>query len=104
MDEETFKEADDEKVNFFTGLPNLLVMMSVFKLCQSYLNSNRILSPFVQFLATLMRLRLNLCNQYLAYRFSVSEATMSRIFNDTIHVIYSRLVRCSVIWPDREQL
>ena len=104
MDEETFKEADDEKVNFFTGLPNLLVLMSVFKLCQPYLNSNRILSPFVQFLATLMRLRLNLCNQYLAYRFSVSEATMSRIFNYTIHVIYSRLVPCSVIWPDREQL
>ena len=61
------------------------------------------MNPFQMLLMTLMRLRLNVAEQYLAYEFSVSQTTVSGIFIDVIDVIYLR-TKPFVYWPEREQL
>ena len=58
------------------------------------------LTPFQQLLITLMRLRLNLSGQDLAYRFRVHNST---ICMHVIAVLYVRL-QPLIIWPDRDIL
>lgn len=103
LDTESFN-GNDDKVKFFTGLPSFCVMMTVFNFILPFLSQNMKLSPFSQFIVTLLRLRLNLCVQYLAHRFDVSVATISRVTNNVINIMHSRLVPSLVIWPEREQL
>ena len=52
---------------------------------------------------TLMRLRLGLSGQDLAYRFRVSSATISRTFTHVIDVVYHQL-KPLIIWLDRDAL
>jgi len=52
---------------------------------------------------TLMRLKLNMPVQDLAYRFGVSTSTVSRIFLVMIHILYIRLKHL-IYWPEREEL
>ena len=57
-----------------------------------------ILNKFQQFIMVLMRLRLNLPIQDLAYRFCVSTSTVSRLF-----LMFHRM-KPLVFWPSREEL
>ncbi|XP_060789818.1 uncharacterized protein LOC132894250 isoform X2 [Neoarius graeffei] len=100
---ESFSE-DNDKVEQFTGLPTYGIMMATFQFIRPYLNLNRKFSPFRQFLLTCMHLRLNLNLQFLAYLFSISLETASRVFSNTCDVMFCRLVPVLVIWPDREHL
>ena len=52
---------------------------------------------------TLMKLRLNLGHQDLAYRFSINKGTVSRRFDDMLNMMYTRL-KFLIFWPDREEL
>ena len=52
---------------------------------------------------TLIKLRLNLSMQNLAYRFSISCSTVSRIFLKWLTIMDIRL-QPLVLWPDREDL
>ena len=61
------------------------------------------LPKFQQFILVLMRLRLDSPLQDLAYRFGISLATASRIFERWIDVMYTRL-KFLIIWPEREEL
>ena len=97
-------ENDDSKINFYTGLPNFIVLMAVYNLVLDYLNPNMKMSTFHQLLSTLMRLRLGLNIKYLAYTFGVSVSTMSKVQQETLHVLYRRLVPILIIWPEREVL
>lgn len=101
---ETF-ENNEEKAKFYTGLPNFLVLMQVFRLCEPYITSTSLsaLSKFEQFILVLIRLRLNLPLQDLAYRFSVSCATVSRIWHQIINILHERL-EFIIEWPEREVL
>lgn len=81
IDTESFKEIY-YKVKLFTSLPSFCVMMTVFNFIAPFLSLNMKLSPFNQFLVTILPLRLNLSVQYLAYRFDVSVATISRVYNN----------------------
>ena len=59
-EENGFTEAsfqrNDEKTKFYTGLPNVLVLMQVFDLCETYISAtcNNVLSKFEQFTLVLM--------------------------------------------------
>ncbi|CAB4021047.1 Hypothetical predicted protein [Paramuricea clavata] len=75
---EAFFQGDNEKVKFYTGLPGLAVVMVLFELIKPGLVVRNSLTKFQQFLLTLMRLRLNLSVQDLAYRFGVHASTVSR--------------------------
>ncbi|XP_060789822.1 uncharacterized protein LOC132894251 isoform X1 [Neoarius graeffei] len=100
---ESFSE-DNDKVEQFTGLPTYGIMMVTFQFIRPYLNLNRKFSPFRQFLLTCMHLRLNLNLQFLAFLFSISLETASRVFSNTCDVMFCRLVPALVIWPDRKHL
>ena len=59
------------------------------------------LSNFLCFLLTLMKLRLNLPNYDLGFRFCVHETTISRILTSWLHLLDVRLSKL-IHWPERE--
>ena len=76
MSEETFKN-NDEKVNYYTGLPSFTVLMTLFQFLQPFIpKSQTAMSQLQQCILVLTRLRLNLAMSDLAYRFNISNATV----------------------------
>ncbi len=102
---EKFFEDNDEKVKYYTGIPSYKTLMAVFKFVSSGITSgNRTsLSHFQMFILVLVKLRLNLGDQDLAYRFNVSQSTASRQLQRWIDILYVRL-KPLVQWPDRDEL
>ena len=98
-------EQDKEMVLFLTGIPNYLLLMSLFSfLSESVSHTHRnCLTTFQEFFLTMMRLRLNLPFQDLAYRFNISKSTVSRIFEKWINVMATAL-KFLIKWPNREEL
>jgi len=103
MDEESLK-GDDAKVKYYTGLPCFGLLMGLLSTVMPYLPSSfRTLSPFQMVFLTLMRLRLNLPLQHLAYLFHVDRRGAATVFNTTLRVLHSQLSPL-VRWPDRDVL
>lgn len=104
LDQDSFMN-DNKKTLFFTGLPNADVLLIVYNAVEPFIKETAItsLTKFQQLLLTLMKLRLNLYFKYLAYRFGVSQQTASRVFYNTINILYCRL-KTLVFWPDRNDL
>ena len=102
---EEFFENNNAKVKYYTGLPTFTTLMAIFTFVSTSLedNSRTVLSHFQQFLSVLMKLRLNLGDQDLGYRFGVNQSTISRYFKKWINVMYVRLSPL-VKWPSREEL
>ena len=103
--EETLQS--DDQIRFYTGLPNKQVLKSVFTLVNSGTtadhDANTKLTPFQEFMCTMLKLRLNSPVQDLSYRFNVSVSTISRLLLRWLTQMDIRL--CHLIyWPDREQL
>lgn len=97
---------DAEKVKFYTGLPNYFVLETVMWLLAPHMDGmkNVKLSKFQQLLLTLMRLRLDLRNQDLAYRFGVKVSTVIRTVHRMVNIMSSTLVPTAVFWPSRAEL
>ncbi|XP_068428802.1 uncharacterized protein [Clinocottus analis] len=97
---------DAEKVKFYTGLPNFFVLETVMWLLAPHMDGMRAakLSKFQQLLLTLMRLRLDLRNQDLAYRFGVKVGTVTRTVHQMVNIMSSTLVPTAVFWPSRAEL
>ncbi|XP_034042965.1 uncharacterized protein LOC117525241 [Thalassophryne amazonica] len=97
---------DAEKVKFYTGLPNYYVLETVMWLLAPHMDGikNMKLSKFQQLLLTLMRLRLDLRNQDLAYRFGVKVGTVTRTVHRMVNIMSSTLVPTAVFWPSRAEL
>lgn len=97
---------DAEKVKFYTGLPNYFVLETVMWLLAPHMDGmkNVRLSKFQQLLLTLMRLRLDLRNQDLAYRFGVKVGTVTRTVHQMVSIMSSTLVPTAVFWPSRAEL
>ena len=102
--EEWFND-NNEKVLFYTGLPNVNVLKTVFCFVSEDIVENKraVLSQFQEFILTLMRLRLNLTINDLAYRFNVSRSTISSVVLKWIDIIFVRL-RPLIMWPGREEI
>lgn len=104
INEEYFR-GNDEKVDFYSGLAGFQTLMTVFSFIEKdvFVHHNSILSGFQQFMLTLMKLRLNLSLQDLAYRFRISPGTTSKIFLKMIDILYIKL-GFLVRWPTRSEL
>lgn len=100
-----FFEGNDERVKYYTGLPSFLTLMTIFNFLEPFLpgSGRTALTKFQKLVLVLMKLRLNLPVQDLAYRFNVSKSTVSRTFLTVIHVMYIRM-KSLIIWPGREEL
>ncbi|KAM9332770.1 uncharacterized protein KZ484_017897 [Pholidichthys leucotaenia] len=95
----------DGKVKFFTGLPNLQTLMLLFSYVSSVFpaTAKQSLKPTQELLLTLMKLRLNLSKEFLAYLFRSHQSTVSKIFHCWIRVMASRL-HPLILWPESEDL
>jgi len=99
---------DDKKVKYYTGLPSYSVLKAIFdylmtdlELPECIINGKK--SVFEQLVLVLMKLRLNLGDQDLAYRFQIGQATVSRYFNRWLDVLYLSL-SFLIKWPERGEL
>jgi len=107
LSQDAFKD-DDQKVNFYTGLPSFQILrMVIFNFVSPHVkhgsSKTHALSKFEEFIATLMKLRLGLFDQDLAYRFGVHQSTISRNFRKWIDAMFTRL-KPLIKWPEREEL
>ncbi|CAN7941499.1 unnamed protein product, partial [Ixodes hexagonus] len=92
-------QGQDDKVSFYTGLPSYLALLAVFQLVSGHLahSSQNVLGKFEEMMLFLVRLRLNCPEQDLAYRFGISQSTVSRVWTKWLDVFCSRmspLIRC----------
>ena len=113
---------DDNKVRFYTGFATLSALMVCFNFLGESVNKlhywastsgaveaqtksskgrKRILPPLEEFFLVLVCLRLGLLEQDLAYRFRISQSTVSRIFSTWINLLYLQFKQIP-IWPPKE--
>jgi hypothetical protein len=102
--EESMKN-DSDKLNFYTGLPSWMTFMALFNLVSSYLPSTGRckLSAYSQVMLFLIKIRLNLANKDIGFRFNIHHATVSKIYNRVLDVMSARLGNF-IHWPSRTAL
>ena len=101
---EDYVAGDDEKVRFYTGLPSVDILKTTFEFIKPFVTRRCLtLTLFQEFILVLMKLRLDVPFQDLAYRFDISLSTVSRIFLAWMIVMEIRLSPL-INWPVREDL
>ncbi|KAK9965554.1 hypothetical protein ABG768_004640 [Culter alburnus] len=95
---------DDKRVNTLTGLSTYSILMTIFHIVAPFLKLKSCLTCFQQYMLTLMKLRMNLSFEFLAFYFGIDSTTVSKLFKHCISVMHCRLVPSLVLWPDREYL
>ena len=101
LSEESFRD-NDSKVR---GLPTFTSLMALFNLlahCVKHGNRSK-LSRFQQLIVVLIKLRLNLGDQDIAFGFGVNQSTTSRYFSKWINVMYIKM-KPLIKWPERDEL
>jgi len=97
---------DDKRVKYYTGLPSYEVLKVIFDFVSKGLPDCFSIgkkTPFEQFFIVLMKLRLNLGDQDLSYRYGVCQSTISRYFSKWMDVLHTKL-SCLIQWPERGEL
>ena len=101
-DKEYFAE-NPKDVNYYTGLPDFEVCIKIFNYVEPGLKQSMLIDKFEQYIMCLMRLRLGTALEDLSKRFQISKTTASRIFLETIEVLYIYL-KPLIVWPEKEDL
>ena len=96
---------DENKMYFYTGIPTVAIFDLVFDLVENSVNQSDIskLTKKETFIMILMRLRLGLLEEDLAYRFGIGQPSVSSILHKLLPVLATRL-SFLVTWPRREEL
>ena len=96
-------EGDDKQTNFYTGLPSYALFITLPSLLLSVMSkdSSHGLHPKDQFLLVLMKLRLALTNEYIAYRFGITHNRVSQLLHEWIDAM-SREFKQLIVWLDRQ--
>ena len=93
-----------KRKKFYTGLPSFDILKKIFNFVAPHVKRNSLnLSKFQEFIMTLIKVRLNVPHQDLAYRFDVSLTTVSRISTHWLMVM-DICLSCLISWPEREDL
>lgn len=94
---------NDDTVRYFTGISNFFTLVTLFDFLAWHLptHSRRALTQFQALIHAYIRLNTPL--QHLAYIFSVSRTTASKVFHETVHIMYHRL-QPLVFWTDRRSI
>ena len=119
---------DDQSVKFYTGIPTLACLMTIFNLLKplaeklKYWDTNkgkkvnfqekpvkksgkkRSLTVFQEFILTLVRLRLGLLVQHLSDVFAISKSSVSKVFTTWICFLAIILKDVLLIWPSKESV
>lgn len=91
----------DDMCQFYTGL-SVFVFSHLFSfVCVFSETDSSSLTLRDEFLLVLMKMRLNLLNEDLGYRFHVHKTTVSKIFHKWLHVMFVRMQNF-IVWPDRD--
>ena len=92
MTEEHLK--DDKKVKFYTGLPTCTVLLAVFNLIAPRITDydHHTITKFQQFMMVLIKLRLNLSEVDLGYRFGFKWSKRTEVRN-TIPIDFGKNFR-----------
>lgn len=95
----------DEFTMFYTGLPNINIVKSIFEHVSKGLeaNADKKLTLFQEFICVLMKLRTNTANEDLSYCFNVSCTTVSRLLLKWLKQMDVQLWDL-IVWPEREIL
>ncbi|KAL1004930.1 hypothetical protein UPYG_G00052330 [Umbra pygmaea] len=99
---EEFRGRDD-KVKNYTGLPTFEVLSTVYNDVEKDLPKKKSLDKFQFLIMCLMRMRLNLPLQFLAFEFCISVSSASRYFNEAVNVLYARF-KPVIQWPDGDRV
>lgn len=94
---------NDSRTVFYTGFPNYKTFNWALHYCLPVLPISKVLSSGSVFLLIFMKLRLNLINLDLAYRFNVSEGLVSKILNEGLPAI-SRQLSFLMRWPTKGEI
>ncbi|XP_069108752.1 uncharacterized protein [Argopecten irradians] len=95
--------SSDRKLLFYSGLQTTALFMWLLSFTSSVLPVCKVMSPSSVLLCILMKLRLNLHHQDLAYRFNVSKTTISDIINQGLPKLAGKLAFL-IQWPDKDSL
>jgi len=86
---------NDKMVKYYTGLPSFDLLKAIYELTIADVPTNLFsgysCSPLQQLIIVLMKLRFNLGDQDLAYRFGINQSTVSRYFNKWLDILYHKL-------------
>lgn len=103
FDQNYFRD-DNVKVSFYTGPPTYEVLEATFIHVSPFVKRRtQCLSLFQRMIMVLMKLRLNVPHQDLAYRFGVSQSTVSRTFALWLFIMDVRLSPL-IRWSETEEL
>ncbi len=99
-------ENDETKTLYYTGLGSFNLLTAIFNALSPGLQEDPRykISLKEQFILTLMKLRLNLGNRDLGYRFGVAKSTVGCYIEKIITVMHVRLTPALLLWPDKEAL
>lgn len=100
-----FFQEDDEKVKYYTGLPNFLTLNLLFHYLEPHIPHTRasVLTKFQQLILCLLKLRLHLAHMDIGQRFGINKSTASETFLNMVDVLHERLTS-EVVWPERQEL
>ena len=91
-------------MSYFFKIAQKEILITTFQhVAPHVLRRSTKLNNFQEFVLVLMKLRLNMPCQELAFRFGVNVTTISRIFSCWIRVMGVRLAPL-IFWPERDQL
>ena len=103
MELEMFKDSND-KVKYLTGLEDYAMLKALSEIINEYQRNLVRLSSFQQLMVTLMKIKLNLPMKLFAVLFNVNLTSISRVFNETIDLLFKAVVPLYIVWPNREDM
>ena len=90
-------------ISVYTGIAEWCVFKALFDLVSSAIPDNTRLSKMSIFIMFFMKLRLNLMDEDLAFRFGVHCSTISRYFHQVLDVMAVKTAPF-IKWPERDTL